>query len=320
MKYRIDMYIKDFAKLSIYTNYDSIKNKIFENHSSIKRTIPITNVELSQDIDEIDIRDSIVIEQSSIKHMIYNNELNHSRLYCNEEEVRFPDIIYVCLAMFSKVLSKNNKFLLHSSSLIDQNGNGIILVGEANAGKTTLAYELMTKHNFKLISNDHSVIGLINNIPYLLGGTKDIQMRLGSFIKYHPEVSSQFITPDVNIWQKKLVINNYIDLTNILNPDNDNCVIKDVYSISTMNDGDGFIEKKPRVDEFLFLYESLSRIIKGTYNYITGFDYAMPSMESKEIINNLANLCNIMADNCSVYDAKGSTDYLVRKLIKNGQK
>ena len=56
--------------------------------------------------------------------------------------------------MFSKILARQHKYLLHSSSLVHPSNNGFVLVGEANAGKTSLGFELMTNHNCKLISNE----------------------------------------------------------------------------------------------------------------------------------------------------------------------
>lgn len=315
MIYEIELKIKDYAKLKIYTTYESIKNKIEESRSPLKRTIPITKVK----VDKIgnfptDLTDSIIVIPSDKPSMIYDGSTNCSTIFSNELNIRFPDLIYICLSMFSNILSRENKYLLHSSSLIDKNGKGIILVGESNAGKTTLAYELMVNNNYKLIANDHSVIGLNNNVPYIYGGTKDIQMRLGSLMKYYPDLSKKYINDNINIWQKKIVINDIVNLPNVLSETEDICPIENIYSISTMSEGNGFIRKKDRIDEFLFLYESFSKIIKGTYNYITGLNYPMPSMENMENLKNLANLCNIMADTCSTYDAKGSTSYLCRKM------
>ena len=218
--------------------------------------------------------------------------------------------------MFSKILSRKQKYLIHSSSLVHESDNSFILVGDANAGKTSLAYELMDKHNCRLISNDHSIIGIEDNKPMILGGTKDIQMRLGAIELYFPELYKKINIESDNKWNQKIIVNDYIDKDLILSSKEDKAILSDIYSISTTSNGETFMRRKEKVDEFLFLYESLSRVIKGTYNYITGFDYPMPSMEDEKILYELSELCKKIIEHANVSDAKGSIDGLAKTLVK----
>ena len=93
-----------------------------------------------------------------------------------------------------------------------------------------------------------------------------------------------------------------------------------MFSINTSNLGNTFIRRKDKIDQFLYLYESMSRIIKGTYNYITGFDYPMPSMEDEKILYELSNLCKMIVENANVYDSKGTVKELARELVKKYEK
>ncbi len=121
-------------------------------------------------------------------------------------------------------------------------------------------------------------------------------------------------------WNKKIVVNDIIDPTLILDNNNDKAILSDVFSINTASLGNSFIRPKDKIDEFLFLYESMSRIIKGTYNYITGLDYPMPSMEDEKTLYELSNLCKTIVEQCNVSEAKGSINGLAKELVRKYEK
>lgn len=321
MIYEIKLDIKDYATLNIYTNSEIIKGKLMSRNTSITRTIPITNItckEVSRN--DICYKDAIVIIDSGKKWMYYEKKYNVSVLNANENDIRFPDIVYVSLAMFSRILARKEKYLLHSSSLVHPSNKGFVLVGDANAGKTSLAYELMSKHGCKLISNDHSIIGVEDGKPMILGGTKEIQMRLGAIELYFPTLYEKINRTSPDKWNEKLVVNDFIDSGLILPSSNDKSLLTNVFSINTTSEGEPFIRQKDSIDEFLFLYESMAKIIKGTYNYITGFDYPMPSMEDEQTLAHLSNLCKTIVKDSSVCEAKGSIDGLAKTLVKKYEK
>lgn len=321
MIYGIKLNIKKYATLNIYTTSEKLKDKLIDIKSSIKRTIPITDASWeSVDKNSINFYDAIIINESCNKNMTYDKENNLAILNIENDAIRFPDLVYISLSMFSKILARQQKYLLHSSSLVHPSNNGFVLVGEANAGKTSLGFELMTEHNCKLISNDHSIIGVEDGIPKILGGTKEIQMRLGAIELYFPELYKNIDIECEDKWNKKLVVNDIVDTSLILNNTNDEAVLSDVFSINTSNSGNTFIREKDNIDQFLYLYESMSRIIKGTYNYITGFDFPMPSVEDEKTLYELRNLCKTIVENANVYDSKGTVKGLAKELVRKYEK
>ena len=321
MFYEIKLKIKDYATLNIYTESKKLNDDLVNIKSSIRRTIPVTDAK-SSIVNQCDITylDSIIINEKNDKKMYYDKDYNVAILNAKAFEIRFPDLIYISLSMFSKILARTQKYLLHSSSLMHPSKNSFLLVGEANSGKTSLGYELMSKFHCKLISNDHSIIGIEEGQPKILGGTKEIQMRLGAIELYFPELYQKICMNCEDKWNKKIVINDIIDYTLILDNNNDKVRLSDVFNINTTNIGDSFIRQKAKIDEFLFLYESMSRIIKGTYNYITGFDYPMPSMEDEKTLYELSNLCKAIVEECNVFEAKGSINGLAKELVRKYEK
>ena len=317
MIYEIKLNIKKYATLNIYTTSEKLKNKLIDIKSSIKRTIPITDATWKLvNKESINFCDSIIINESCNKSMNYDKECNTAILNIENDAIRFPDLVYISLSMFSKILARQQKYLLHSSSLVHPSNDGFVLVGEANAGKTSLGFELMTEYNCKLISNDHSMIGVEDGVPKILGGTKEIQMRLGAVELYFPELYKKIDVKCDDKWNKKLIDNDIIDSSLILNNTNDEAVLSDVFSINTSNSGNTYIRGKESIDQFLYLYESMSRIIKGSYNYITGFDFPMPSVEEEKTLYELSDLCKAIVEKSNVYDSKGTVKGLARELVR----
>lgn len=312
--YKIELCIKNYAKVSIFTDFESLKEKLTIASSSLKRTIPISDTIITQ-VDDIEYKDSIVILNSQILNMYYDVINNSAVLNMTENQVRLPDIIYILLSMFSKLLEKDNKYLIHSSVVKKQDDTSIMIVGDANAGKTSLAYKLMQDYGCKLISNDHAIVGLNGNKAMVYGGTKEIQMRVGTLKMYFPDLFEKINVACSDIWEKKIIVNDYINQNMIANSDEEINDLTEIYNISTYYKGDTFLRRKEKIDELLFLYESISRQIKGTYNLITTFNYPMPSIENPEMLQRLSTNCKNVLDNVNIYEGKGAIDDLTKRLV-----
>lgn len=312
--YKIELCIKDYAKVAIFTDFESLKEKLTIASSSLKRTIPISDIIITQ-VDDVEYKDSIVILNSKILNMCYDVINNSAVLNITEYQVRLPDIIYILLSMFSKLLEQNNKYLIHSSVVKKQDNTSIMIVGDANAGKTSLAYKLMQDYGYKLISNDHAIVGLNGNKAIVYGGTKEIQMRVGALKMYFPELFKKINITCNDVWEKKVIVNDYINKNMLANPNEEISDLTEIYNISAFFKGDTFLRRKEKIDELLFLYESISRQIKGTYNLITTFNYPMPSIETPKMLQKLSTNCKNILDNVSVYEGKGAIDDLAKRLV-----
>ena len=107
MVYEIKLKIKNYAELTIYTSMNGLKDKFLDDKSPIKRTIPITDVTYSI-INKCNISyiDAIIINDDLVKEMFYDKDYNVAVLNVKEDEIRFFDLIYISLSMFSKILGR----------------------------------------------------------------------------------------------------------------------------------------------------------------------------------------------------------------------
>lgn len=317
--YKINFRVHNYASINIYTDFDYALKLILNESHKILKTIPITNCEVSSiSINDIDYNNALFIKKNNIKMLSYDKNKNVTLMNI-DENIRLFDITYILLEMFENSLSKNNKYLVHSSSLKYSNDKSILLLGDANAGKSSLAYSLMQDYNMKLISNDHTLVGFENDKLCAYAGTKLLEMRNGVILEKFPRLLSKIdIKKDENMWKRKTIINKYID--NSLISNNDFSHITDVFQISLTNGGDSFIQTKDNYDQRLILYQRICDELKGNYNLILGFDYPMPSLESFEILNYINNSIKVALNETQVHIASGPVKELTRIMVKKLEK
>ena len=148
----------------------------------------------------------------------------------------------------------------------------------------------------------------------ILVGTKEIEMRLGVIKKHFPELMTNKEIQEERLWSEKLIINDLIDQSLISK--NEPSIVTDVFQIGVSEGGISFISKKNKIDQLLYLYEQLSKMVKGTYNLITGFGYPLPSIETEENSQQLYRNVSDSLENLEIYMAKGSLDELPKKMVK----
>ena len=315
---KISLSISEYSKLVVITNLESIVYKFKNNPSSITKTIPIREIFIEDYCDSNNYKNNtIFLLEDAKKQMIFDKENNFAYMTTKESEMRFPDLVYVLLTMFTNDLVKKSKYLLHSSSLEYDNDKSILLIGDGGAGKTSLAYKLIKDYDYKLISNDHTLLTVKDGLFTSLIGTKDIEMRYGVIKNSFKDIEENLPSYDgEDLWKRKIIINDFLTEENFATDKERH--VTDVFQINLLGSsaGENFVSTKNYVDQILYLYEQLSKQIKGTYNLITGFDYPMPSLETEENLLALYNDIKIALENTKVHMAKGSLDELPKRLVK----
>ncbi len=148
------------------------------------------------------------------------------------------------------------------SACVEKNGKATLIIGEAGAGKTSLAVNLCQNYGFSLISNDMTLIGMEDEVLKAFGGTKFLNLRLLSVANNMPNLLYLFQNDIKDSWTNKVsvmardvgIIENYdiVPIDNILfvHIDNRNNEFK-------FSNGDSWR------NNFL-LYQNLSSHIRGS--------------------------------------------------------
>ena len=121
------------------------------------------------------------------------------------EELSDKNIVYLARYLIEKQFGEENKLTAHASC-VAKNGKAILFVGDAGAGKTSLALNLCINSGYELISNDKTVIGMKNGELYAFGGTKYLSLRYKTLEENLPELISLFGSDEIEKWSQKIRI------------------------------------------------------------------------------------------------------------------
>ncbi len=83
------------------------------------------------------------------------------------------DSIHILYGMCRTAFLENGLYPVHAAC-VEKDRQGILIVGHSGAGKTTLAEELVAKHDFKLFSGNKTIVKLNESEMIASAGTKTI--------------------------------------------------------------------------------------------------------------------------------------------------
>lgn len=217
-----------------------------------------------------------------------------------KSELTDSNIAYVVRYLLEKQYGEDGKATCHSAC-VSKNGYGILLLGGAGSGKTSMAVNMCLQRGYKLVSNDQTVIGLFNNNLYAYGGTKFINFRYSSVKENMPYLEKK-IFPEVpeDVWnEKRLVLGKDVGMILEERPVLINQV--DVIQIDNRKKRLGVKSGESWKNNFL-LYNILSENIRNTTSTIVDklgrpIGY-VPSYDSEELFKSRCEMMKIINNSC----------------------
>ena len=282
-------------------------------------------------------------DDESITHtFIYINTEENVGLRCGDKgmTLRFPaqnltesNLIYLAYPLLEKQFAQMGLSSCHSACVC-KNGEATLIIGEAGAGKTSLAVNLCQNYGFSLISNDMTLIGLDGDGIAAYGGTKFLNLRLLS-VKNNMESLLYLFRNDIaDEWTNKITIMaqdvgidteyGVVPITNVVH-----VRLDDRENDLKVTAGDSWR------NNFL-LYQNLSSHIRGQaatfvdasghpMGYIPSYETEETYLKRQELINRInackgyyyinGSLTELLGFINSLYDGKekGSTRFVVRR-------
>lgn len=144
---------------------------------------------------------------------VYRNS-NNRNILCNEnsiivnypyEELTDKNIAYLSKYLIEKQFGEMGMATCHSAC-VEKDGKAILFLGEAGAGKTSVALNLCLNEGYSLISNDKTLIGLKNGKLQAFDGTKYLRLRYKSVKENIPQFIKLFENEDVEGWTQKIQV------------------------------------------------------------------------------------------------------------------
>lgn len=275
------------------------------------------NKQFMEFYDPIFIQDNPNIEHT----FTYVNSSENPGLVCNENSMvlRFPyerltpnNILYLGYMLLEKQFGILGLSSCHSACVC-KNGEATLIIGEAGAGKTSLAVNLCQYYGFSLISNDMTLIGLSHDGLAAYGGTKFLNLRLLSVRNNMDFLLYLFDNDKQDEWSNKVTVMaqdiglpteyGVMPIVNIINVRMDNRE-----KSLKVSEGDSWR------NNFL-LYQNLSSHIRGqaagfvdNKGHPVGF---VPSFETEQSYLKRQEIINLINTNESYYYANGSLNDLL---------
>lgn len=269
----------------------------------------------------------VISDNSDIEHCVIYKNLNSSSpllLKQNEMHINYPFeklnesiLLYMGYHFFEKQFGEKGMCSCHSAC-VEKNGNATLLIGEAGAGKTSLAINLCKNYDFSLISNDLTLIGLdSDNKLKTFGGTKFINLRLDSVNQNMPYLSYLFSDGIKDSWSDKVsVCANEIGIQEQYNI----CEIKNILYVHTDNRIKNILIKPGDSwrNNFL-LYQNLSSHIRGqaaTFIDKNGHPISyIPSFDTNQIYDNRMKIIKYIDDSPNYYSVNGNLKCILNFIV-----
>ena len=236
------------------------------------------------------------IDENCQYYVIYKNSgLENSGVKSGKTkvEISYPisemdegSVLYAAAGLFEKQYALKSRFTCHSAC-VEKDGQATLFLGDAGAGKTSLALRLCLDKGYNLLSNDQTVIGLKNDKLYTFAGTKFINFRYLSVKNNLPDLLYVFDGVDVkDEWSFKKTVHARdigIGLTN-------EAIIKKVYWVHATGARQLKVNTANSFGNNIKPYQNLSSHIRGaatTFHDKKGNQIGfMPSLETMRTDNN----------------------------------
>lgn len=314
---KFEIRINEFVKIYLYTDSEMVKKQILFKENKITKTIP-ASISYVGTVDKVTEETDYIMYVKGQKSMVdIDKENNITLLSLPESELFFPDLVYLAIGMLANSLQKKNLYFMQSSVVKYNDNDSIMILGNPNAGKTTIAYKLMTTYGWSLISNDNVLVGLENGKFKTYDGTKKVQMRLGSINLYCPELKDK-IPPikssdqEKSEWDIKVFIDDILESTGAKYADES--TVTDIYLVETLLSNKLYIREKDGIDKVLAIYEHITKQIRNNRYALVSFGYPLPSFEDEKYLKTRYDMARTIAENTNLYEAKGDINQIVKRL------
>lgn len=257
-KFQCSIFLKEHG-VNLYSDYDGIKADVIRGNF-----IPFIPGYRSSNKPVQSNLDMVYIPYPSFKIKLTNDNRKLIVWGPEDEIEKAQTIPYLIHFLTEQLRQQNDQFTIRGAA-VSKNGKAILLIGKRGSGKTSVALELCRKYGYSLIGNDIVLIGQDDKGIYFLDGTKIMTLRFAT-VKNHNQDLQKFFKGKK--WQDEWItkINLLPEQLDIKEENKKTYISKAIY-LHLFDDHKTplFVKKHPDLYMGrLFLYEELSRYIRGT--------------------------------------------------------
>ena len=278
-------------------------------------------INISEYKDKTVLKDYVVCFcHCGIKFHHIDAENNFAVISTDKEELNIRDVNVLLSTIISKKLNLIGKSFLHCA-VIEKNGEATVLLGGMGAGKTSLAVYLCRYFNYRLLCNDHAIVGIENtDIPYVYSGTLKTTLRPGAVELVVPELTDyvpKFMMND--LWKTQFVLNEYFDALGIKTT-TEITEIKHIFFVKVDKNlscqCNKIFFKKNFSRPLLELHNYLGEFTRSNGKFLFGINEILPSFDDNATNNFRKKFSQCLIANANFYDVCGNINYVASSITK----
>jgi hypothetical protein len=123
------------------------------------------------------------------------------RVLAPDHELGAEDVIYLSYLALESRMNRRGLITLHGAA-VERDGQAVLLLGHAGAGKTSAALLLCREQGFRLIGNDLVVVGGVDGAQ-AVAGTTHLRLRRSAVERCIPALLDLFGKPTGDPWREK---------------------------------------------------------------------------------------------------------------------
>lgn len=123
------------------------------------------------------------------------------RIVAPDHELGAEDVIYLSYLALESQMNRRGLITLHGAA-VERDGQAVLLLGHAGAGKTSAALVLCREQGFRLLGNDLVVVGGVDDAR-AVAGTTHLRLRRSAVERCIPDLLDLFGQATGDPWREK---------------------------------------------------------------------------------------------------------------------
>lgn len=282
----------------------------FKSHDYVEETIPSFSASEKGGIADFDV----IVEQSSRNKISLDADRKICIVHVNIEKLYRPDLVYLLLLIFTKLHEENGTYLVHAAA-VNYHDKGVLLPGVPGSGKTGVAFGLLRRGG-KYISNDRALIKLVDGVPFIVGGTSAMHVRIPTIKEFlkrdialpegidHKDWNSKILLSAKELSQLGVEQGKAAEITAI------------VFPKIIMGSEETKMARQETDKGMLSLYGLLSEHIRAAGNMFITADWPFPCLDNEVLAKKRIEMVHRLLDYSKIFSATGPVDGIVSETTE----
>lgn len=297
-------------KVRLETDIDDVYKYVTEN-DFVSETIPAFSV--TKDKNKVDF--TVTVRKSDASKVMINFDKKTCDISINKKEIYQPDLVYLILQIFCRLHEENNTYLIHASC-INYMDNGIVLAGESGSGKTGVAFSLLNK-GAKYIANDRALIRDVKGVPFVVGGTANMHVRIPTIKQFLKKDIKGLKTGGKIDWNEKILLTKE-QLKDLGFEQGEQARIRLILfpKIIMGAEKNTFFEQENEKKKVLDLYQAFSQQIRASSNVFLTIDWPFISLDTSDLAQKRLDMVHKLIDTSKIVTATGNVDGITDEIVR----